>query len=246
MTEAVKIKKSREILREILDIRGYNVENIPDNSEEEITKILEASEKLDHKKIDNGDPLGSNKSALCDFYVTHKTIKDWKLHVVYFNFKNVSVSHKNLKTHTDNLFITYSELDNVLILLPSDVTTSYDTYLGYVDKINMDNEKPELTSEFSEEGYSQRHLGNVQMVNINAMCINILKHELVPLHEIIRNENEIQEILYKNNAEAKSQFPVILKHDAVAEILGLVPGDLVRIYRPSITAGEAIFYRICK
>jgi DNA-directed RNA polymerase subunit H (RpoH/RPB5) len=118
--------------------------------------------------------------------------------------------------------------------------------LGYVDKINMDNEKPELTSEFSEEGYSQRHLGNVQMVNINAMCINILKHELVPLHEIIRNENEIQEILSKNNAEVKSQFPVILKHDAVAEILGLVTGDLVRIYRPSITAGEAIFYRICK
>ena len=43
-----------------------------------------------------------------------------------------------------------------------------------------------------------------------------------------------------------NEFPHIKFHfDMQARILGLVPGDVVEIQRPSETAGIYTFYRVC-
>jgi DNA-directed RNA polymerase subunit H (RpoH/RPB5) len=73
---------------------------------------------------------------------------------------------------------------------------------------------------------------------------NPLQHILVPKHEKVPAEEE--EALLKGMYATKAQLPLIRFHeDPIARMLGLVPKDIVRITRPSLTAGENIGYRLC-
>lgn len=73
---------------------------------------------------------------------------------------------------------------------------------------------------------------------------NPLKHILVPKHEPVpaSEEKELLERLYAK----KSQLPLIRFHeDPIARMLGLMPSEIVKITRPSLTAGECVGYRVC-
>jgi DNA-directed RNA polymerase subunit H len=73
---------------------------------------------------------------------------------------------------------------------------------------------------------------------------NPLNHTLVPKHEIVPKE-EVEAIMEKFNMIAKSKFPLLKFHvDPIARLIGAVPGDLVKITRPSPSAGVYIYYRL--
>lgn len=77
-----------------------------------------------------------------------------------------------------------------------------------------------------------------------ALVTNPMKHVLVPPHEKVPPA-EVTELL-KGMYAKKAQLPLIRFHeDPIARLLGLVPGDVVKITRPSPTAGECIMYRVC-
>jgi DNA-directed RNA polymerase subunit H (RpoH/RPB5) len=79
---------------------------------------------------------------------------------------------------------------------------------------------------------------------ISHIVNNPLNHILVPKHEIVPEE-EVQPIMDKFNMIAKSKFPLIRFHvDPIIRLLGGVPGDLVKITRPSPSAGIYEFYRL--
>ena len=80
---------------------------------------------------------------------------------------------------------------------------------------------------------------------MDSFLMNPLHHYLVPPHEIIPKEQH--EALMKNMyITQKSQFPFIRYHDdPITRVIGAVPGDIIKITRPSPSAGEYIIYRIC-
>ena len=80
--------------------------------------------------------------------------------------------------------------------------------------------------------------------NIKRLQFNILDHDLVPQHTIVP-ESEVVNIMKKYNITDKIQFPDISRFDPVARAIGLRPGQLCHIVRPSKTAIEADYYRIC-
>ena len=80
--------------------------------------------------------------------------------------------------------------------------------------------------------------------NIKRLQYNILKHELVP-HHIVLSEIEVNEIMKKYNITDKIQFPDISRFDPVAKVIGLRPGQVCRIIRPSKTSILSNYYRIC-
>jgi len=71
---------------------------------------------------------------------------------------------------------------------------------------------------------------------------NILKHELVPEH-IILNEEEKNELLEKYKIKPEN-LPKILTNDPVAKALDAKEGDILKIIRKSKTAGTSLYYRI--
>jgi len=80
--------------------------------------------------------------------------------------------------------------------------------------------------------------------NIKRLQFNILKHELVPQHSVML-QSEVIEIMKKYNITDKVQFPDISRFDPVARAIGLRPGQLCHIIRPSKTSIKANYYRIC-
>ena len=80
--------------------------------------------------------------------------------------------------------------------------------------------------------------------NIKRLQFNILDHELVPEHTIV-SESEVVNIMKKYNITNKIQFPDISRFDPVSRAIGLRPGQLCHIVRPSKTAIQADYYRLC-
>ena len=82
------------------------------------------------------------------------------------------------------------------------------------------------------------------VINIKRLQYNILNHQLVPEHIVLTAE-EASEVKRKYNIHDDSQIPDISRFSPVSQVIGLRPGELCRIYRPSKTAIKAEFYRIC-
>jgi len=82
------------------------------------------------------------------------------------------------------------------------------------------------------------------VINIKRLQYNILKHQLVPEHIVMSSEEAVA-IKQKYNVIDDSQIPDISRFSPVSQVIGIRPGELCRIYRPSKTAIKAEFYRIC-
>ena len=84
----------------------------------------------------------------------------------------------------------------------------------------------------------------VTIISLERLQFNILKHTLVPQHSVL-TEEEMQTVMRKYNVDHPSKFPVIPRFDPVAKAIGIRPGSLCKISRPSPTAIDGIYYRIC-
>ena len=107
------------------------------------------------------------------------------------------------------------------------------------EKINIPGSSFEtmLNNFYNQKGYF------VQIISLTQLLINIVDHRDVPKHEVITAE-EKKEILEKYHIK-EINLPNILRDDAMAIYLGLTPGEVVRILRPSPTSGTYVSYRIC-
>jgi DNA-directed RNA polymerase subunit H (RpoH/RPB5) len=107
------------------------------------------------------------------------------------------------------------------------------------EKINIPGSSFEtmLNNFYNQKGYF------VQIISLTQLLINIVEHRDVPKHEVI-TEVEKKELLEKYYIN-ESNLPNILRDDPMAVYLGLTPGEIVRILRPSPTSGTYISYRIC-
>lgn len=66
-------------------------------------------------------------------------------------------------------------------------------------------------------------------------------HLYVPKHEIMSKE-EAESVLKKYNC-TPTELPLIFSTDPAIVGLGVRPGDMIKIYRNSPTAGQSIYYR---
>lgn len=85
----------------------------------------------------------------------------------------------------------------------------------------------------------------VTFFNIFQLTHNPLDWEYGPKYEIIPQEKHA-DLLKSLRCTSKSQLMVIRYHaDHSARCLGLVPGDIIKVIRPSANVGESIVYRVC-
>lgn len=84
----------------------------------------------------------------------------------------------------------------------------------------------------------------VSVINIDRLQFNILNHEAVPKH-IVLNKEEEEEFRDFYNITNDNMIPNISYKDPVALVLGIRPGNICKIIRPSKTSIDSNFYRIC-
>ena len=84
----------------------------------------------------------------------------------------------------------------------------------------------------------------INIINIHRLQFNILKHQWVPKHMLL-NDEQIAKLKTKYNIQSNSELPTISRYDAVASIICMRPTQVCKIIRKSRTSLESEYYRVC-
>lgn len=152
------------------------------------------------------------------------------------------------KTNGNKIYIRYylakairptnvHEMIDDLFILTETLKKSDTLYIIIKDNIN-DTLINELKDIWERDGIF------IIIENIKHLQFNILKHVLVPEH-LVMTEDDVENVMTKYNITDKAQFPDISRFDPVARAIGLRPGQVCKIIRPSKTAIKTYYYRIC-
>jgi DNA-directed RNA polymerase subunit H (RpoH/RPB5) len=146
---------------------------------------------------------------------------------------------------SNNIKTTVSSGNYVMNLLDGDINpeTTEVMIILMADSAKTEGE----TDSYSKGALQawQTHKLKIQFWPMVRLVNNPMNHVLQPKFEIVP-EDQHDMILKENYVKSKTQFPFIKFHkDPVARALGLLPLDLIRITRPSPTAGEYQMYRVC-
>lgn len=94
------------------------------------------------------------------------------------------------------------------------------------------------------KAYMMNNKLRVSFFSVHNLVFDPRQHILVPHQELVP-ESEHAAIMESWNITSKAQMPMIRYHvDPIVRILGGVPGDILKIIRPSPSAGTYEFYRV--
>ena len=219
------ILRSRKTLLNILASRGYNTTPYEKFGYDEIEAMLVGGEGA--LRMDLERPLESTDTGITKCTVRYVLTK-LKQKIPGYIAGELPTIAPDLREGREQMF--QSHLDpmttEAVVMLVDDSHPMADIFTSA--SLNQWNKNKFRLSFFLVD----------HLVNNPAEHVLVPKHERVP----IGDHPELLKQMYAK----KAQFPLIVFHqDIQARILGLVPGDIVKITRPSPSAGYYVEYRVC-
>jgi DNA-directed RNA polymerase subunit H (RpoH/RPB5) len=153
-----------------------------------------------------------------------KTKKKNKIYIRYYLVK--TLRPQNIQEMIDDLF-------NV-----EEILTKEDTLYIIVKDEPNDTMIQLLKQVWEQDGIF------IIIESLKRLQFNILQHILVPPHKIMTTA-EVNIIKQRYNIMNDSQFPELSRFDPVAKAIGIRPGEVCEILRPSKTSIVSNYYRIC-
>jgi DNA-directed RNA polymerase subunit H len=200
---------------ELMSTQGYDISEYQDGS------LTETNAKYTNEQLD----MLFDKSRNTDGPVVGTG--DESIHKTYVNYHiDKALRPAHIHEVIDDLFHVGEVLtkNDTLIIVAKD--DPHDTLINTSKHL------------WEKEGYF------VVIQSIKRLQFNILNHSLVPPHRIISQEE--QDIMTKKyNIDSLVQIPDISRFDPVAIAIGIRPGQVCEIVRPSKTSITGTYYRVC-
>ena len=207
--------RTKPTILEILENRGYPVDMHRNTSPEKIMKLATVSPQLLNFTVSKPPIEGSEEPAIT-CHVLYVVDGAIRLRVEGF-LNNIWKPDEDEATHLD-------PSTNELFVVLSE---------PYHEVLNIQSAK-----------LWGRMKARVSFFHIKNLVSNPAHHSMVPPHRKLL-EKEIKDLMVRLKLRSKFELERITYDDIQARILGLIPGDIVEIRRPSPTAGYYIKYRVC-
>lgn len=215
-----QLYKSRLVLLEWMEAQGFNIADHEGFSVNEVNAMRQ-QDQLDLLLTTEGADPATNTAATATAAAAGGAVK--KVYIKYFLSKLLQL--KNLQEMVDDLFY----LEGVL--------TKQDTLYVVVKRIT-DSLQSAVAHLWETDGV------HVVLVTLEQLQFNVLSHILVPKHRIL-SEAEQADVMRRFHITQLGEFPEISRFDPVATAIGLRPGQVCEIIRPSKTAITGLYYRVC-
>jgi DNA-directed RNA polymerase subunit H (RpoH/RPB5) len=215
-----QIYNSRKNILDILEKQGFNIDDYKGSSINDIHNMIKHTQLdmlLKRKPTDDESKVSED-----DGIGGEKNNK--KAYVIYHVTKTLSLN--NILEYIEDLYT----IDTVL-------TKKDDLIIIIKDEPNESLIKL-LQNKWEQEGIF------IIVFNIKRLQYNILNHQLNPPHIVLTKEETV-EFKKKYNITHDSQIPNIFRFSPTAQVIGIRPGDVCKIIRPSKTSITSNFYRIC-
>lgn len=213
-----QIYKSRSVLLELMKKQGYDTQGYQGFSVNEVN-TMKTNNQLDMflAKVLKEKYMGDNKDEEQEEDVQ-------KIYIKYYLGKSLRPS--NLQEMIDDLFTVEEVLtkrDTLLVVVKDEVNETLQNTIKHI----WESEKIFII-----------------LLPLKRLQYNILEHILVPPHRVLTSAEKI-DVKNRYNIVNDNEFPELSRFDAVAQAIGIRPGDVCEISRPSKTAISAPYYRIC-
>ena len=207
--------RSRHTLLDILEERGYDVTTYRNIAPDQLLTLAEG----DQRALDVIVPKAADSAAPCERAVILYQLQ--------------AAIRLRLATFTRDLFedTAGSSMEGNQVRPTDDIIVILnEPYHEAFDKASL--------------GLWQSQKTRLVFFHIKQVVVHPGRHVLVPPHRKL-TVDEAKAEMERLHLTAKSQLPLIKHHDIQSRVLGLVPGDVVEVLRPSPTSGVARILRIC-
>ena len=228
-----RLYNARKNLLDLLMVQGYDVEGYTNFGVNEVNAMY-AHKQLD-MLVETKSSSSSDKSKEKE---QGKSKPKKKAYIKFHLEKMLSTGHIN--DLIEDLYVLGSggEVGGLGIS-----TNANDTVLTERDAlIIVTKQEVKTMNQYLNQLFLQGRF--IVLLSLDRLQFNILNHQYVPPHTILSKE-ELDEVMKKYNVADKSQLPDISRYDPVALAIGMRPGDVCKIDRPSKSAIHSTYYRVC-
>mmetsp|Transcript_16911 Transcript_16911/g.25387 ORF Transcript_16911/g.25387 Transcript_16911/m.25387 type:complete len:226 (-) Transcript_16911:120-797(-) len=143
-----------------------------------------------------------------------------------------------------------NETDQLFVFFPEDEKVGVKPIKVYTDRMKEENVlnailvlRVDITPFAKQAVQEISDKFRIEHFKEAELLVDITEHTLVPEH-LVLSMNEKGELLKRYRLK-ETQLPRIQPNDPVARYYGMKRGQVVKITRPSETAGRYVTYRIC-
>jgi DNA-directed RNA polymerase subunit H (RpoH/RPB5) len=228
-----RLYNARKILLELMAAQGYDVEGYTNFGVNEVNAMYA------HKQLDMLVETKSSSSSSEKGKAAMNEKKPKKKAYIKFHLEKL-LSTGHINDLVEDLYVLGSggEIGGLGIS-----TNANDTVLTERDMlIIVTKQEVKTMNQYLNQLFLQGRY--IVLLSLDRLQFNILNHQYVPPHTILSKE-ETEDMMKKYNVADKSQLPDISRYDPVALAIGMRPGDVCKIDRPSKSAIHSTYYRVC-
>jgi DNA-directed RNA polymerase subunit H (RpoH/RPB5) len=232
-----RLYNARKILLELMAAQGYDVEGYTNFGVNEVNAMY-AHKQLDMLVETKSSSSSSSSSSEKGKAAMNEKKPKKKVYIKFHLEKLLSTGHIN--DLVEDLYVLGSggEIGGLGIS-----TNANDTVLTEKDMlIIVTKQEVKTMNQYLNQLFLQGRY--IVLLSLDRLQFNILNHQYVPPHTILSKE-ETEDMMKKYNVADKSQLPDISRYDPVALAIGMRPGDVCKIDRPSKSAIHSTYYRVC-